>query len=399
MLPIRSRLRSAALKTILLLLGIAAAVALLEVVLRFSNPFQTRIRGDRIVLPTNKTIRIKNHFIERLDPVITVTINSLGFRGPEPPADFGRYLTIIAVGGSTTYTWMLSDEKTWPAELGNDLGNSFRGVWINNAGLIGHSTFAHIVLMKEIVSKLRPKVVLFLVGANDDLHARGRLSEWDLENVKGRIIFSSAKGFLKSVSAYSEVVALGVNLYRSLSGYRAGFVQGNLDLTKVGHMNVSREEEEQYVARSTEPYIQSYESRLKRLIDISREAGSEPVLITQPLLVGPAIDDITKVDLAAIQVDATRNGEMWWETIEVYNDATRKVGRENNVLVIDLARQMPKSSRYYWDYLHYTNEGAQVGADIVYRSLCPMLANKFPQYVKQGCTEIRDDEPQIMGKE
>jgi len=124
MLPRRSRLRSAVLKIFLLLLGIAAAVALLEVMLRFSNPFQTRIKGDRIILSKNKTVRIKNNIVKRLDPVITVTLNSLGFRGAEPPADFGRYLTIITIGGSTTYCWMLSDGKPWPAELGNRLGKS-----------------------------------------------------------------------------------------------------------------------------------------------------------------------------------------------------------------------------------------------------------------------------------
>jgi len=75
------------------------------------------------------------------------------------------------------------------------------------------------------------------------------------------------------------------------------------------------------------------------------------------------------------------------------------VGHENNVFVIELARQIPKSSRYFHDYVHFSNEGAQVVADTVYRSLCPMLANQFPQYVKRGCAEIRDDEPQIMGKE
>ncbi len=399
MSPRRSWLRSASLKALLLLLGIAAAVALLEVVLRFYNPFQTRIRGDRIILAKNKTIRIKNNFVKSLDPVITVTLNSLGFRGAEPPADFGRYLTIITIGGSTTYCYMLSDGKTWPAELGDHLGNSFQGVWINNAGLLGNSTFAHILLMEEMVVKLQPKVVLFLVGLNDNAHAKESLSEWDLENVRGRIIFSSARGFLRSVCAYSEVVALGVNLYRIYAGYRAILIHRHIDPTRVGYLKVPRELEERYVARSSEPYIQSYETRLKRLIDISRQAGIEPVFITEPLLVGPAVDDITKVDLAAIKVDETRNGAMWWESLEVYNDVTRKVGHEKNVLVIDLAREMPKSSRYFWDYCHYTNEGAQVVAGIVYRSLCPMLANKFPQYVKQGCTAIRDHEPQIMGKE
>jgi lysophospholipase L1-like esterase len=399
MLLERSRLRSAALKALLLFLGIAAAVALLEAVLRFSNPFQTRIRGKRLILPVSSTLRIKNNINRRLDPVITVTLNSLGFRGAEPPHDFSRYLTIITVGGSTTYCWMLSDDKTWPAELGNRLEKSFKGVWINNAGLDGNSTVAHIVLLEEIVCKLHPKVVLFLVGEND--LAKGRfLSEFDSENVKGPIIFRSVKGFLKSASAYSEVVALGVNLYRTLTAYRAGLILGNLDLTKARYLKVPREVEEQYVARCTAPdIIQSYQTRLERLVDISRQAGSEPVLITQPLLLGPAVDDITQVDLGAIKISETNNGEMWWEALEVFNDVTRKVGREKDVLVIDLARQMPKSSRYFWDPTHYTNQGAQVVASIVYRSLCPMMASKFPEYAKQRCTEIRDDEEQVVAKQ
>jgi lysophospholipase L1-like esterase len=382
-----------------LFLGIAAAVAFLEVVLRFANPFQTRIRGKRLILPASRTLRIKNNINKRLDPVITVTLNSLGFRGAEPPNDFRRYLTIITVGGSTTHCWMLSDEKTWPAELGNHLGESFKGVWINNAGLDGNSTFAHIVLLEEIVRKLHPKVVLFLVGEND--LAKGRLlSEFDSECVKGPIIFRSVKGLLKSASAYSEVVALGVNLYRNLTAYRAHLVAGNVDLRKVCYLKVPREVEERYVARCTEPdIIQSYETRLKRLIDISRQGGSEPVFITQPALVGPAVDDITKVDLGAAKMSETYNGEMWWEALEVFNDVTRKVGRENDVLVIDLARQMPKSSRYFLDWFHYTNEGAQVVADIVYRSLCLMIASRFPEYVKEACTETRDRHGQVMGKE
>jgi lysophospholipase L1-like esterase len=384
------------LHALLLLLGIAAAVMLLEVVLRIDNPFQTRIMGDRIILPKSKTTRKTNYLVKRLDPVITVSVNSLGFRGAEPPADFGRYLTIIAVGGSTTYSSMLSDGKTWPADLGRRLDQSFHGVWVNNAGMDAHSTFAHILLMKEMVVKLHPKVVLLFVGIND--LARERMEDIGID-IKGRVSLSSPKSFLLSLYPYSEVAALGVNLYRSYSGYRARLVEANLDLTKVGYLRVPREEERQYVARSTGPWIPPYEARLKRLIDMSREAGIEPVLITQPLLVGPAVDDITKVDLALIKVDETRNGEMWWESLQVYNDATRRVGQENNVLVIDVGSQMPKSSRYFYDYVHYTNEGARVVADIVYRSLCPMLARRWPQYVRQGCAEVPDDEPQITGKE
>ena len=59
-------------------------------------------------------------------------------------------------------------------------------------------------------------------------------------------------------------------------------IQGNLNLQKVGYLSVPREIEERYVVDSSEPYIQAYETRLKRLIDISREAGIVPVFITNP---------------------------------------------------------------------------------------------------------------------
>jgi hypothetical protein len=57
------------------------------------------------------------------------------------------------------------------------------------------------------------------------------------------------------------------------------------------------------------------------------------------------------------------------------------VGKEKGVLVIDLAREMPKNSNYYYDLTHYTNTGAEKVADIISRDLQPYLAWKFPGYV------------------
>ena len=69
-----------------------------------------------------------------------------------------------------------------------------------------------------------------------------------------------------------------------------------------------------------------------------------------------------------------------WEVLELYNDVVRQRGREAGVLVIDLAREMPKNSAYYYDLMHYTNAGAALVADIVAAHLTPFLAKKFPAY-------------------
>ena len=77
-----SRLRSLFFNLITFVVSCVIALALLEVLLRVHNPFQARIKGNRIVLLTNKTYKIKNDIIPTLDPVVAVTRNSLG---PPPP--------------------------------------------------------------------------------------------------------------------------------------------------------------------------------------------------------------------------------------------------------------------------------------------------------------------------
>jgi hypothetical protein len=38
---------------------------------------------------------------------------------------------------------------------------------------------------------------------------------------------------------------------------------------------------------------------------------------------------------------------------------------------------MPKDSRYYYDLMHYTNAGAQLMAELIYRQLSPFLVKNF----------------------
>jgi lysophospholipase L1-like esterase len=381
----RSRLRSFLVNAAVTLGGIVVALFLLELLLQIYNPFQARIKGNSIVLTTNKTYHIKNDIIKTLDPEITVTRNSLGFRGPNPPVEMDNYLSLVTIGGSTTQCFFLSDEQTWTARLGQDLERTFKPVWINNAGLDGHSTHGHQALLEDFIVPLHPKVALFLVGANDV--ARSSLAEWDAENVKSGIQFNSPKAFMKSLSAYSEVAALLLNMYRSYTAYKAGLLHQQVDFKQQGYLDISEEEQKKYLAENASPaYLADYGARLKRLVETCRQAGIEPVLITQPLLAGFGTDDVTGLDLARIKAYGRRQtGKMYWDVLEMYNDVTRRVGQESNTLVIDLAKQMPKSSRYFYDFIHYTPEGALVTAGILERSLCPMLQTRFPQYATHGC--------------
>jgi lysophospholipase L1-like esterase len=389
----RSRVRAIFLNLLLLLVGVVGALVMLEILLRLYNPFQSRIKGNRIVLITNKQYHIRNNIIPSLEPVVTVTRNSLGFRGPNPPPDLANDLSIVTIGGSTTQCFFLSDDKTWTARLSDLLQPSVAKLWVNNAGLDGHSTFGHLVLLEDHVKNIHPKVAIFLVGANDV--ARDPDVDFDAENVKSSISFRSPTAFVKSLSPYSEVAALIANLYRSLNAYREGLMHQKVDLKEQGYFDASPEVQQKYIAATAaDHYLRGYESRLRQLVAVSKANGIEPVLVTQPLLAGGGIDDVTGVDLSRVRANPIANGKMWWDSLEVYNDVTRRVGRENGLLVIDLARELPKSSRMFYDFVHFSAEGAQQVANIIYKHLCPVLATQYPGFFSSpACPAIAAHAP------
>jgi len=113
-----------------------------------------------------------------------------------------------------------------------------------------------------------------------------------------------------------------------------------------------------------------------------------PVLLTQPVLYGDAVDAAAGLDLGQRFVAKDMNGATAWQVLELYNGVTREVGRERDVPVIDLAHEMPKDPAYYYDLMHYTNAGAAKMADIIATRLTPVLARKFPGYYLGGTAPL-----------
>jgi lysophospholipase L1-like esterase len=368
-------------KANLLLLGggCLAALAIAEGFLRLYNPLGVRIRGDRIVLARNFRETMTNHANPKLDPVIVFSKNSLGFRGPEAPRDFDRHLTILAIGGSTTECLYLTDGASWPERLGAELAPHFQGLWVNNAGLDGHSTFGHLLLLDQIVLRLRPKVLLFLVGLND-VHR---------ELPTGREVAGGRAPLFHRLARHSAIVANALDFRRHLEARELSLGYREVDLAHTPQMEADRRRALGLVDQHRERSLPGYRSRVRELVRASRAHGIEPVLLTQPALYGADRDDVTGVNLRWIEVDAKRQiyGGLAWRILEEYNDVVREVGRAEGVLVVDLARELPKSSRLFYDFVHFGDEGARQVAAIIAPPLCAMLAARFPEHLVRSCGE------------
>ena len=362
------------------------AFALLEIVLRIYNPMPFRMRGTHLVLPVHQRYEFRHEGSRHLDKVTYHSKNALGFRGPDPPRDLAGRLSIITIGGSTTECLFLSDGDTWTDELARRLARLRPDIWVNNAGFDGQSTFGHLLLLRDVIVPLKPKIAVFLVGINDvaieaqNEYDRSMMASWvpwrerwnvyDTRLVARRTPWHDEWAFLTD---HSEIFGLVENVRRMRRARSMNFSGAEWELTGQPQLVLSPAVLDARLARLG-PALDGYTSRLREIIQITRSNGIVPVFVTQPLLVGDAtvVDLVTHVNLGDVQLRPGDNGEFEWRRVELYNDVTRRVAAESKVTLVELAHALPKDSRLFYDFLHYTREGAARVGDILADALEPI---------------------------
>lgn len=321
-------------------IGLIISFVLAEGVLRIYNPLPSRFRGDKIQLKTNLKKRIViSPAIEGLDSAINYSLNSLGFRGAEKPEN--PSYSIITVGGSTTECSMLDDEKTWTAVLGKKLNDNNPDLWINNAGLDGATTYGHNILLDDYILKLKPNMVLFLIGVND----RGK-SDFSKEDA---ILIDRRESFLKKLIKKSEVANLANNLYMMYKTHQVN-IGHNAGTSVLEDLDTDYPVDSAFIVKIKNEHAQSldaYKMRVQQLAEKCIKNGIKPIFATQPLIYG---------------------GE-GWAIMQLYNEVVRLYCNENNLVCIDVANLLPKKAIYYYDEMHYTNKGAAAVAEIIYEKI------------------------------
>lgn len=350
--------------------GLVLCVAMTEIVLRVHNPIPLPVRGKRIMLAPNTSVEELSPVpgSPKLEPRVDLRTNAIGLRGEDPPPAGSPRTRVITIGGSTTLNRFASHEKSWPGQLAEKLKVDVPDVWLNNAGLDGNTTYGHRMLLEQYIFELKPDYVLFLIGVND----------------VGRAAENHYDGFTESalrdmVIEKSELLSTLQVIWRATRAKRRGLSNTPLDFTQLPRKEYPAE----YVAKlhkDLDPLLPGYEARVRALLAGCRERGIEPVLITQPALWGDLVDPTLGIPLGDIDSEAgaevPSNARMRWAGLERYNDVTRRVGQELGVLTVDLARQLPKDSALYFDWIHYSLPGNEQVATIVAQELGPFIAKR-----------------------
>jgi hypothetical protein len=330
---------------------------LAEVILRIWSPFSFTQGDKKVVVPRNRKMVFVNTTIPSLDKKIFHSKNSLGFRGPEPPANLKEVTSVIAIGGSTTECFYLSDSLCWTNLLAKKLSVTNRKIWINNAGYQGHSTYGNFILINDYVKYLKPKYILLMEGMNEINRTDIRIDE----SVAAESKKTSAWGWIKR---HSRVAMTVLNIERKFMADKLGVTDTNYDLTKTETLILS----DFYMDSAKKkqlPLVKAYLKRLNEIVDTCLANNIRPVLITQPILFGDARDCITGTDLSTIKINKYYNSKLISILIDLYNEPTRRIAEQKHLKLIDLAHEMPKCSRYFYDVCHFTNEGAKKVSEIL----------------------------------
>jgi lysophospholipase L1-like esterase len=356
---------------ILLIISIAFSVCVLEIFLNFYNPFSPRVRGNQIILPRNKTIQISNDRLSKLPKEILHTKNNLGFRGPNPESDNSSQLSIICVGGSTTECYYLGDGQDWPNQLLKRMKPMIPDIWINNAGLDGHSTWGHLMLLNQHIFELKPDFILMLCGIND--LGRKDISEYDTKQVHQETVHVNS--IRDWIIEHSQILSTIRAVRMSLNAIKHGVYHTDLNLKECEIM-VLEEQKIDSAIQSHLPMIHSYGRRLETIIQECKKHNIRLILMTQPMLWGDIIDPGTGISLNTIKLNKNMNSKMRWVLMNEYNKKMIEVGHNNNVPVIDLANKLEKNIGYFYDEIHFTPQGSEKISEIIIPHIMQIINEK-----------------------
>ena len=294
----------------------------------------------------------------------TFTTNRWGMRGGEPPRDWSRWDTWIAIGSSTTVCYHLDDRKTWPYLLQGLLQQGNPRTWIGNAGQDGVTSRAESYFMEKVVSRVQPDAVLYMAGVSDlalsfSDDRRENSSPYDRAFEK-RIDREMDK---RSVRERSR-------LYRAYKLRQRR--QASAPVTVDQAANPSRfpaplaAPEDSINADSllAKP-LEAFSRNILRIQALSRKMDIRVLFMTHPYLYGTDSSWAGRESrtLEYRQRDYRISAATERRLLDRFNEELLGLCAANRLECLDLAPLIPNDSLHFYDEGHFTEQGAALAAE------------------------------------
>jgi len=314
---------------------------------------------------TRLRLAFPRHHLPFTDNVFTkqyqLDIDQNGFIVPSRKYDRPDKV-IVFLGGSTTECMFVDQDHRFPCLVG-ELLEQDTGARINayNGGMSGNHTLNAIDILLNKVIPLKPQVVVYMENINDLSTLLYEGTYWN-EN--------TARSPLETLKK------------RQLAGklLKEIFIPNLNDAYRKLKKSLAREEEDEFAgARGQKPVVdqtrlvREFSRSLRTLVCICKANEIAPVLMTQANRITARPDPVVAAYINRDGKDAGLSYPEFKALYEAFNDAIRAVGRENQVMVIDLAREVPPDKQYLYDLVHFNDAGCRLAARIIAARLQPLV--------------------------
>lgn len=313
--------------------------------------------------------------------------NSDGVRADELKSK--HRFKVLAVGGSSTECLYIDQKKTWPYILQNNLCSAFKEeVWVGNIGRSGLSTTGNLIELKYLLPQYQKiDLIIALVGFNDfqstllNTYIKNNLKS-DREKIE--MVFIRRPFRPKEFYRNSAFLRTMQKLVKYCFKRNAGIVEDSGGSWYIGARNARKKA----VLIETklpdlEPNLAVFEDNINQMIDLAKSRAIRIVFLTQPYLWS---QNLTSEEAGLLWFGYTEDKKKYYsigaliEGLNKFNLRLRQVCKKRNVECIDLEGLIPSNTGFFYDDVHFNEDGCRRVAGIISEYLIAEK-NKTPELI------------------
>ena len=320
-----------------------------HIVLRENKPnINVKFTPSFNALDDSETLKDKTYFLK------TDNNGFIKNNNKQTPISKNNSLKIIFFGGSTTESLFVDENKRFPSLLEKKLREKINeNIFVYNAGVSGNNSLHSLINLISKGISIEPNYVVLMNNMNDLGSFKLSGSYWKAPISRSiinkpeeknffRLVFNKTKDFLIP-NLYNYIrPRIRINKRVKSNDEWVEFRNNKIDYDKLDDM---------------------YSSSIKSFIKVSRAWNIEPILMTQFNRVNSA-DPLWQKTFLKYEGNYDSNND-YIKKYHQFNDIVRKIAKDYNVNLIDLAVKVPRNNNYIYDVVHLNENGSKVVADIL----------------------------------
>lgn len=293
----------------------------------------------------------------------SVSVNSLGFRGPElqQPKPKNGY-RIWCIGGSTTFDiYAPSDDKTWCAQLGEILQEKYpdRIFESINAGVPGEILRGSMDDVEAFARNVQPDMVILYHGPNDlqKIMSEQRMFKNRQGNHHNLRHSEKSMGPNGGALSIASILQYDVALFRVLGRWlqNSQFIRSQNTLPDGGLSNQD---------------LITLQNELSYAVDVTKKVGAVPIAVSHALRADPnAKGEEARVQTGEATLLLQLSPESTIRTYGIYNQTLRNIAKQKGILFSDVRAVVPPDTKYWGDATHFLEPGSRLTAQTIAKTI------------------------------